>query len=170
MRPLVDEAELKLALLTQACEPRVVAERLAEAKALSLQVQDDLVIGADQTLELAGELFDKPGNKQEAREQLLRLRDAEHQLHSAAVLVRSGRTIWREVSSVRLRMRAFSQFFLDSYLAREGDAVLSAVGAYRFEGLGAQLFERVQGDYFAVLGLPLLGLLEALRREGVLAA
>jgi septum formation protein len=169
MRPGLDEDALKRSLLEENCSPVEVAERLAAGKALSLpQAADALVIGSDTTLDLDGQLFDKPASLPAARAQLSALRGREHRLHSAAVLVRSGETIWRDVGTVRLRMRGFSDPFLDAYLAQEGEAVLSSVGAYRFEGLGAQLFERVEGDYFAVLGLPLLGVLAALRREGAL--
>ena len=99
-----------------------------------------------------------------------RLRGRAHQLVSAAALVKDGQLLWQGAETVTLSMRPFSPAFLDAYLAAEGAAILSSVGCYRFEGLGAQLFERVDGDYFAVLGLPLLAVLAALRQEGILSA
>jgi septum formation protein len=129
-----------------------------------------LVIGADQTLDLDGALFDKPESLDEARDQLARLRGKTHKLHSAVVVARDGVAIWRVLSSPTLTMRHFSEPFLDAYLERNGDAALSSVGGYQLEGEGAQLFSHMEGDYFAVLGLPLLGLLDYLRVQGALAS
>lgn len=151
--------------------PEGVACRLAEAKALAAPAAPgDLVIGADQTLELDGELINKATDLAEARARLGRLRGREHRLHSAAALVRDGEVVWRGVHSPRLVMRAFSEAFLSTYLTDHGAAALSSVGCYLLEGAGAQLFERIDGDYFAILGLPLIELLAALRAEGALAA
>jgi len=168
----VDEAEAKARLLASGAGPRDVAGHLAEAKAtkVSRERPEALVIGADQTLELAGELFDKVDSVAEARERLIALWGRSHLLHSAVVVVRNGAVLWRTVESPRLQMREFSEAFLDAYLARSGDAALSSVGCYLLEGDGAQLFDRVEGDYFAILGLPLLPLLGFLRGQGVLAA
>ncbi len=129
-----------------------------------------LVIGADQTLDLDGGLIDKAGSLAEARERLQALRGRPHKLHAGVVVARDGQPIWRELKSATLWMRDFSDGFLDDYLAAEGEAVLGSVGCFRLEGLGVQLFERIEGDYFTILGLPLLGLLDLLRRHGALAA
>lgn len=165
----VDEDEIKRALLAEGAGPKEIAEALAEAKAVAVsQGRPGLVIGADQTLDLAGELYDKVGTLAAARERLVRLRGRPHQLHSAVVVAEDGKGIWRETVSATLTMRDFSDGFLDAYIAQEGEAALGSVGCYRLEGPGAQLFSRIQGDYFAILGLPLMGLLELLRRRGVL--
>lgn len=167
----VDEQALKAQSLADGHDPRRIAEALSQAKALAVSPRiAALVIGADQTLDLDGRLFDKPASLAEARAQLLRLRGTQHQLHSAVTLARGDAVIWREVGTVTLRMRAFSDAFLDAYLADEGDELLACVGAYRLEGRGAQLFDVIEGDYFSVLGLPLLPLLAALRTEGYLAS
>jgi septum formation protein len=166
----VDEAVIKTRLLNAGEGPAAIAETLAEAKALAVSADDRrLVIGADQTLDLDGELVDKASCVEEVRDRLRRLRGRTHLLHSAAVLVRNGAIVWRSLSSPQMTMRAFSDDFLEDYLARQGEAVLSSVGCYHLEGVGAQLFERVEGDQFAVLGLPLIQLLAALRDEAALA-
>lgn len=165
----VDEAALKTGLLAQGADPAVIALALAEEKAITAsRRRPGLVLGADQTLDLAGALFDKAETLDEARDRLLTFRGRRHVLHSAVVLARDGAPVWRHADQAALTMRAFSDEFLDTYLAAEGNALLSSVGCYRLEGLGAQLFERVEGDYFTVLGMPLWPLLEELRRQGVL--
>jgi len=165
----VDEEAAKARLLERGAGPRQIAEALAEEKALAVsRTRPELVIGADQTLEFQGRLYDKAETVDDARSRLKTLRGAPHQLHSAVVIARGGETVWRETESATLTMRAFSDAFLEDYLAAEGEAALGSVGCYRLEGLGAQLFERIEGDYFAILGLPLMGLLDLLRREGVL--
>jgi septum formation protein len=126
---------------------------------------EQLVIGADQTLDLNGRLFDKPQNRENARETLRALRGRTHVLHSAVAVCRDGEVIWRTCETVSLTMWAFDDFFLDAYLAEQGEALLSSVGAYLVEGRGIQLFEKIDGDYFAILGLPLLPLLAFLRKE-----
>ena len=167
----VDEMALKAEALAGGQGPRGVAQALAAAKALAAQAdRSDLVIGSDQTLEFDGALFDKPETLAVAREHLQAFRGRTHRLHAAATVVRDGEVAWSAVESATLHVRAFSDSFLDRYLAEEGEAVLPCVGAYRLEGLGAQLFERIEGDYFTVLGLPLLPLLGFLRSEGRLAA
>ncbi len=167
----VDEAPLKTALLEEGADPAEVAARLALAKALAASKvhPDDLVIGADQTLEFEGRLFDKAASLGEARERLALLRGRSHRLHAAVVTARSGERIWGETVTARLTMRDFSDAFLDAYLARNADVALWSVGAYALEGEGVQLFERIDGDYFAILGLPLMGLLNHLREQGLLA-
>jgi septum formation protein len=169
--PGVDEDAAKAALLARGANPRQIAEALAEQKALAVSVRrPGLVIGADQTLELEGALYDKVETVAAARERLQLLRGKAHQLHSAVVVAQDGAPIWRETVSATLTMRDFSDRFLESYLAAEGAAALGSVGCYRLEGRGAQLFAGIEGDYFAILGLPLLGLLDLLRKEQVLSA
>jgi septum formation protein len=166
----VDEEAAKAALLAARATPRQVAEALAEDKAIAVSVgRPELVIGADQTLEFQGRLYDKAETLDDARARLKTLRGKPHQLHSAVVVAQGGAVVWRETQSATLRMRDFSDGFLDAYLAAEGEAMLGSVGCYRLEGLGAQLFARIDGDYFTILGLPLMGLLELLRRRGVLS-
>lgn len=145
-----------------------LAQHLAEekARAVSLRHIDHLVIGADQVLVFGEDIFDKPGTLEKAREQLSALRGGEHHLISAVSLARNGVVVWSHADQATLRMRSFSDAFLHDYLHRVGDQVTSSVGAYHFEGLGAQLFETIDGDFFTILGLPLLALLTALRAEG----
>jgi septum formation protein len=167
----IDEAAVKAGLLAAGATPRAVAEHLAEAKAKSIDAgPQDLVIGADQTLELDNQLFDKVGTVAQARERLRQLRGKVHALHAAVVLTRDHQVIWRTTSTPLLAVRRFTDTFLESYLARYGEAALSSVGCYLLEGAGVQLFERIEGDYFAILGLPLIELLATLRSEGALAA
>jgi septum formation protein len=128
------------------------------------------VVGADQTLEFEGGLYDKAETLEDARARLRLLRGKPHKLHSAVVVAKEGAPIWREVVTATLTMRDFSDAFLEEYLEREGEAALGSVGCYRLEDLGAQLFARIEGDYFAILGLPLLGLLDLFRRHRVLTA
>jgi septum formation protein len=169
--PAVDEAAVKAALLADDASPRDVADALAEAKAVKVSARSaGLVIGADMTLDLDGRLYDKPISVQEARAHLLDFKGRTHSLHSAVVIAEGGSPVWRHVATARLTMRPFSEAFLDAYLAAEGEALLSSVGCYRLEGLGAQLFERIDGDYFAILGLPLLPILGYLRERGAIAA
>ncbi|HEX4196900.1 MAG TPA: Maf family protein [Caulobacteraceae bacterium] len=164
----VDEGPIKTRLADST--PKDVAMALAEAKALraSQARPPALVIGADQTLDLNGRLFDKPASLGEARDRLLMFRGRSHQLHAAVAAARGGEVIWRKAASSTLTMRDFSDAWLDGYLARNPGPALATVGSYEFEGEGAQMFERVIGDYFAILGLPLLGLLAFLRDQGVL--
>ncbi|WP_416173722.1 Maf family protein [Brevundimonas sp.] len=164
----VDEDALK----TSGVDPADLARRLAEAKALavSASVPGAWVIGGDQTLAFDGGLISKARSLDEARQRLTQMRGGTHALHSGAALVRDGEVLWSGVETASMMMRDISDSFLDTYLATEGDALLACVGSYRLEGLGAQLFERVDGDYFTVLGLPLWSLLAALRRAGAIAS
>jgi septum formation protein len=165
----VDEEAAKAALLGEGATPREVADALAELKALRVSGRTaGLVIGADQTLDHGGRLIDKASSLAEARARLLELRGGPHKLHSAVVVARDGEAIWREVRSATLWVRPFSEAFLDAYLGAEGEALLGSVGCYRLEGPGVQLFERIEGDYFTILGLPMLGLLDFLRLHGAL--
>lgn len=167
----VDEDAVKDSLLAAKAPLRDVADKLAELKALrvSASVPDALVLGADQVLAFDGALVSKCANLGEARDLLRRLRGRTHQLISALVLAKAGGAIWRTVETATLKMRDFSDRFLDDYLAAEGEELLKGVGCYRLESRGAQLFERVEGDYFTVLGLPLQPLLAALRQHGIVA-
>ncbi len=165
----VDEAVSKAALIAEGASPLGVAQALAEEKALAVsRRRAGLIIGADQTLELDGALYDKPTSQAGARERLWLLRGRTHALHSAVSLAHGGTIVWREAETARLTLRAFSEAFLDDYLRAEGAAALASVGAYRLEGTGVQLFQAIEGDYFAILGLPLLALLAALRAQGAL--
>jgi septum formation protein len=169
--PRVDEEAEKAGFRAEGMVPGDQAKALAELKALSISNRrDGFVIGADQMLAVEGEALDKPQDRREAREHLLRLRGRTHELITAAAVAREGTIVWRCIDTPRLTMRRFSEAFLETYLAKAGDEVLTSVGAYQLEGLGAQLFERVEGDYFSVLGLPLLPLLAFLREQGVVGA
>lgn len=167
----VDEGAVKAGLLAEGAGPREVADALAELKAVRVSRKHPgaLVIGADQTLDLGGRLFDKAETRAEARERLQHLRGKTHKLHSAVVVARDGEVIWREVPAARLTMRPFTDAFLDNFLTRGGEDLLGSVGCYRLEDEGVQLFSRIDGDYFTILGLPLMGLLDLLRRYGALA-
>lgn len=166
----VDERAVEAPLLEADFTPEDLAGVLAEAKAsdVSGRRPGDLVIGADQILAFDGERRTKPEDMAAARRQLLAFSGKTHELHSAVVLSRNGEAIWRHVSTARLTMRDLTPPFIGHYLADAGDAVLSSVGAYQLEGLGVQLFDKIEGDYFTILGLPLLPLLAELRSLGVL--
>ena len=167
----VDEDAVKASLLAEGAGPRDIADALAELKAIRVSHgRREFVIGSDQTLDLDGQLYDKADSVEAARERLKLLRGKTHRLHSAVVVAKEGAPIWREVVTASLTMREFSDAFLEAYLASEGPHALGSVGCYRLEGPGAQLFSKIEGDYFAILGLPLLGLLDLLRRHGELPA
>lgn len=146
-----------------------LALKLAEAKALAVSARNEsaLVIGADQILSCEGRRYDKPKSMEEARANLLAFRGRPHILHSGLVLVKDGGAVWNLTARATLTMREFSEEFLDAYLAEAGDRVMKSVGCYQLEGPGVQLFEKIEGDYFSILGLPLLPLLDELRRHGV---
>jgi nucleoside triphosphate pyrophosphatase len=153
-------------------DPGAIAALLAREKARTVAARRGgrLVLGADQTLALGARRFSKPADRAAAREQLRTLRGRTHELHTAIALVRSGALVCEHREIARLTMRAFSDGFLDSYLDQMGEAVTASVGGYQLEKAGLQLFERVDGDHFVILGLPLLALLQFLRRDGLLAA
>lgn len=167
LSPGVDEAAEKTRLGGIAGD--ALAAALAELKALAgARLRPGaLAIGADQTLSCDGALFDKPVDLAEARSHLLRLRGRTHTLHAAICVARDDRVIWRHLTAAHLTMREFSDSFLDHYIALCGETLTTSVGAYRLEGPGPQLFERIEGDYFTILGLPLLPLLDFLRGAGV---
>jgi len=165
----MDEDPIKRTALAAGWDVDATALALSEAKARAVTVPaGTLVLGADQILALDGRRFDKPASVAEARAHLMALRGRMHTLHTACVLLRDGAVVWRHVAHPILTMRPFSDEFLEAYLASEGDAILSCVGAYRLEGLGAQLFSGVQGEQAAILGLPMLALMQTLREQGVL--
>jgi septum formation protein len=166
----IDEDAVKAAMLAENAPPRDIADKLAELKAsrISGRHPSQLVLGADQVLVHDGTLFSKPANMDEARAHLSALGGTTHQLLSAAVIIESGKPVWRHIGSAKLTMRPFSEAFINTYLDRVGDLALTTVGCYQLEGLGAQLFSRIEGDYFTVLGLPLLEVLGFLRARGVL--
>jgi septum formation protein len=153
-------------------DPGAIAALLAQAKAHAVAGKQPgrLVLGADQTLALGRQRFHKPADRAAAREQLRLLRGRTHELHSAIALVRGSAVLFEHRAVARLTMRAFSDAFLDAYIEAAGDAVTASVGAYQVERNGIQLFERIDGDHFTILGLPLLPLLDFLRRQNWLAA
>ena len=167
----VDEDEVKRSLGAEGADAAHVATTLADLKAqqVSRRHPDAFVIGADQMLECNGVWFDKPPDLDHARAHLVSLRGRTHELVTAAVVVRGGARLWQHVDRARLTMRPFSDAFIDEYLAAVGAEVCGTVGAYRLEGHGAQLFSRVQGDFFTILGLPLLPLLDFLRGHGIVS-
>lgn len=167
----VDEDAAKAGLLAEGGTPREVADALAEMKAVKGSTKrPGLVIGADQTLDFAGRLIDKVDSLDQARALLLELRGQTHKLHSAVVVARDGKPIWRVVQSAKLSVRPFSDAWLDGYLQRRGEHILHCVGCYELESEGVQLFDAIDGDYFTILGLPLMGLLDFLRLHGALEA
>ena len=167
-----DEGAIKHTMLRAGSTPSAIAEALAVAKAeaVSARRPQALTIGADQVLSLDGELFNKPASVAEAREQLLRLRGKSHQLLTATALATGGKAVWQHVESASLHMRSFSDAYLTTYLRGMGERVLATVGAYEIEGPGVQLFERIEGDTFTIIGLPLLPLLAELRARGAIEA
>jgi len=168
----IAERHLTAELLSQGKGPDAIALHLAEQKALAVLHQNphDMVLGADQVLALGSQLINKSVDLLSLRAELLKLSGRTHYLISAAALARNGQIIWRHVARAGMTMRVLSEAFIDDYLTREGEAVLGSVGGYHFEGLGAQLFDRIEGDYFSILGLPLLPVLKELRTQGWLKA
>jgi septum formation protein len=168
--PEIDERAAERPLVETGATADDIAMALAMTKAgiVSERSRADLVIGADQTLEVDGERLNKPADMDQARRQLLNLRSRTHELYTAVCCARGGEIVWQHLSVARLTMRNFSAPFLGRYLALVGEKALDSVGAYQLEGPGIQLFEAIDGDQFAILGLPLLPLLACLRSEGVL--
>jgi septum formation protein len=166
----VDEAAIKRELIGVA--PSEIAVILAEAKALAVSIgaPGQLVLGGDSVVEVCGRLFDKPVTRADAAKHLAFFSGQTMQLHSAAVLIRDGATVWRHVETAKLRVRTLSPVFIDNYLDSEWPAVSACVGVFRIEARGVQLFEEIEGSHFTVLGMPLLSLLGALRNHAGLAA
>ena len=165
--PGVDEDTIKDSLLAEGVSPRDVADALAEAKAVKVsRRRPGLVIGADQTMDLDGRLYDKVDTVEQARERLREMRRKTHKLHCGMLVARDGVALWRAVVTTALRMRPFTDDYLDAYLERNAPGILSSVGCYQLEGEGVQLFDKIEGDYFAILGLSLIPLLDLLRRHG----
>ena len=165
----VDEDEVKRSLLGERASARDIATTLAEMKAVRVSTRHAgaMVIGADSTLACDGKLYDKPPTLAAARAQLMALSGRTHELISSVVVAKNGKRLWHATDVGRLTMRPLTDSFLDAYVARAGEAVCASVGAYQLEGLGAHLFNRIEGDYFTVLGLPLLPLLVFLAEHGI---
>lgn len=167
--PLVDEDAAKLAMRDEGLSVRDQAMQLAELKAQKVSASHPgLVIGGDQMLALGDEAFDKPRDLDGARTHLRRLSGRAHTLETAIAIAEDGQLVWRHLARPKMTMRHLSDTFIEAYVETCGDALLTTVGAYQLEGRGAQLFSRIEGDYFSILGLPLLPLLDYLRTRGVL--
>jgi septum formation protein len=167
----VDERAVEMPLIVGGATPAEIAAALADAKAVDVGARrpDALVVGADQTLDLDGDRWTKPASLDDAREQLARLSGRTHRLHSAVAVARHGKIAWAHGESATLTMRRLTAAAIDAYLAERGDTALTSVGAYQIEGPGIRLFEAIEGDYFTILGLPLLPLLAYLRSEGAIS-
>lgn len=168
----IDETEIKQAIRAEGGDSRLVAERLAEAKACAVAAlePDALVIGADQLLDLDGVWYDKPAERQDAVRCLRELRGHTHQLASACCVVKGEAVVWRHCATPRLAMREFDDAFLEYYLDLIGEDVCKVVGPYRVEDIGIQLFDRIEDDFFTILGLPMIPLLAFLRSRGIMDA
>jgi septum formation protein len=170
--PRVDEEQVRRALEAEGARPRDVADTLAEMKARKIAERQPqaLVLGCDQVLEAGGRIYGKPETPAEARTQLTDLRGKTHKLLSAAVLYQDARPVWRHVGEARLTMRDFSDAYLDGYLPRNWDSIRHSVGGYKLEEEGVRLFDRIEGDHFTILGLPLMPLLAYLGTRGIIPA
>jgi septum formation protein len=168
----VDETVVLESLAAEKMRGRDAADVLAELKAVRVSGRHPgaMVIGADQVLSFGTEMFQKPADRNAARAQLQRLRGSTHVLSSAVCVARDGSVVWRVVEEAKMTMRAFSDEFLDAYLVDVGEDILGSVGAYHVEGLGIQLFSRIEGDSFTIQGLPLLPLIDFLRTHGIMRA
>ena len=168
----VDEETVKHSLLAEGAKPRDIADALAELKAAKVAAKNpgSLTLGCDQVLDFKGSLFSKPATQHEARTQLTTLRGQTHSLLSAAVLYEGAKPIWRHIGQARLTMRSFSDAYLDAYLSRNWPEISHSVGGYLLESEGVRLFDRIEGDYFTILGLPMLPLLSYLATRGFIPA
>ncbi len=165
----VDEESIRASLIAENSKARDIADCLADAKAQKVSSKvSGWVLGADQVLDFGGQTFSKPESQQDLASQLEQLSGNDHDLYSAAVIYKDGAAIWRFVGVARMSMRILSKEFIASYVEDQFEAVQSSVGGYHIEGAGAQLFSKIQGDYFSVLGLPLLNILDFLRVQGEL--
>jgi len=165
----VDEGSIKASMLAENARIRDIADALAEAKSIRVSKNTaGLVIGADQIMTMEGELFDKPISIEAARERLLAMRGKAHKLIGAMVISENGHAVWRHISVVTLHVREFSDEWLENYIEAEGNLMTKSVGAYRFESRGAQLFTKVDGDSYSIMGLSLLPLLDYLRTRGAI--
>lgn len=171
VKPRVNEKAIAATLLETRTTPAEIAIALAHAKAeaVAQSLPDEYILAADQTLDHDGSLFMKPVDRAGAAAQIRRLRGAEHQLHSAAVLRRGETVLWAGISSATLVMRDFPDSFLEAYLDAMGEKLMTTVGGYEIEALGPHLFSEIVGDHATILGLPLFGVLYALREAGLLA-
>ena len=168
----VDERRIEAELTAQRSSPPEIAMALARAKAIevSQSVLDAYVIGSDQVLSLGGRLLHKPANMAEAGDHIRAMSGTTHHLNCGVAIAHKGEAIWSDVSIARMTMRTVSESFLETYLAMSGEGILGSVGAYHFEGPGIQLFDRIEGDYFTILGLPMLTLLSGLRQLDLIDA
>lgn len=171
IKPNVDEDSARAAMRSQGMSVRDQAMQLAELKAVKVSNRTEgLVIGGDQMLSLDREALDKPVDLDAARDHLRKLSGKSHTLETAIVICENGTPVWRHLARPKLTMRPLSEAFIEAYVDRVGEPLLATVGAYQLEGLGAQLFTQIEGDYFSILGLPLLPLLDYLRIRGALTA
>ncbi|GJM03410.1 MAG: Maf-like protein R00002 [Rhodomicrobium sp.] len=168
--PHIDEPSIRKVFEAEDTDPADIAEILAEAKAMDISKSraDQIIIGSDQILALGDEIIEKPTNKDEAHASLFKLRGKTHKLISAVVIVKNNNVIWRHSDTAELTMRDFSPEFLGEYLAHSGDTIYKSPGSYQIENFGIHLFEEIKGDYFTILGFPLLPLLGYLRQENLI--
>ena len=168
VRP-IDEASIKSAMIQEGASKLSIVSTLAELKSIKVSSETPgLVIGADQIMVFDGAIYDKPKTIEEARERLIAIRNRTHYLMGSVVVSEGGVSVWRHSSKVELKARSFTDKFIDNYINQEGEVLLQTVGAYRFEKRGSQLFSSVKGDFFSVLGLPLLPLLDYLRTRNAI--
>ncbi len=169
-RPNIDEETIKTSMISESAKPRDIADALAEYKArkISLKNPDAVVLGSDQVLSFEGTLLSKPNNQSALVDQLQQLRGKSHDLFSAAVIYENAKPVWRSVAHAKLHMRDLTDTYIEDYITRNWDQVRNCVGGYQLEAEGARLFTRIEGDYFTVLGMPLLEVLNYLTLRGMI--